>query len=459
MKCSQVTFVFPLENRETALSTIEPLTREEQVILLGAQPRVLPEDQEALESLLRRGVVWRGVLSLAKRNRAGPLLHRYIKNMPAGIVPQQVQRQLHQSFLETYQRNLAFQELASRIQSRLDDAGMKGVFLRGLSLAEIEYGNPALRRFSDIDLLVPWDDVPRALEVLTHAGGTHRREALSDSYYFRHHFHVERIFGEGIGAMVELHWNLDHHYTMYTIDIDGLVHRARRVRVGSIELTIPDSVDRFIGLCLHASKHCPAIRYYPRAPLLPRRVLLDGWLIQVVDLAMSLHASPSIDWGLISAKAREWGAENTVFFSLVALRTILGVSAPQQALEHLSPRARHNKLETALTRRFLDPGHTLQLGRRMGKIEQWILKRWNMQEDAVFHPVRLLDLANYFFPEKRDLARWFARPNVRPYLFWWLRHALAGAWRLTTGAIALLSYRFKRKLQRQHGIPMKDPAE
>lgn len=429
------------------MAFLDSLTREELVVLAGTKPAVTADHQDRLVRLLEEGVVWRGVWFLVERNYAGPLLYRFVKNLPRELIPHEVREKLRQSYLRTYQRNLEFAEIIRRIQADLEAVGTEGVFLRGLVLAEGVYGNPALRWFSDIDLLVSRSQVLRTTQVLKNMGGVPREGDLFDAYHLKHHFHIQRLLDGGKGATVELHWNLDHHYTMFTIDIDGLIERSRTKQVGNAAIRILEPHDQLLGLCLHAVKHCPAVRHYPRSPLLARRVLLDGWLTQIVDLGMALARHEVFDWDELATRARSWGIEEVTYSALCAASTMLGARVPDDAFTHLRAPSRGNRVERVLTQAFLDPDRTLKPAGTMGRFTQWLLFKWRYQEDAVFHPLRLLDLANFFFPRKSDLSRWLGKRRLKPYSLWWLIHASKGAWRLLLGAFGLLGCRIARKAE------------
>jgi len=430
------------------MTKIEPLTREEQVILLGVQPEIRPEHIKTLESLLHEGVVWRGITFLAERNKSEALLYRLMKNARPDLVPDHILIRLRKAYLNTFERNEAFKEIVGHIHSNMEEQAVPHVFVRGLVLAELIYGNPALRRYSDLDLLVTRSDVSRALECLESIGALRRAGSLPDYYYMNYHFHVERQFTEGRCVTVELHWNLDHRYTMFTIDIPRVIHDCPRLSVGGVEMPVLHPVDQMLGLCLHAAKHCPAIRYFPDSPLLARRVLLDGWLTQVVDIAMYLNTYQSVDWNEIHHRSQSWGMETIVYAGLRSVINILGLSHCEDILRSFSPPVRRTRIERVLTKRFVDPGYTLQYDRRQGMVERWILNRWMLQEDAVFHPVRLIDLVNFFAPRKTDLARWYGKAALKPYVLWWLRHTITGAFEITSGALLLSVHRILRFIER-----------
>ncbi|MCU0611473.1 MAG: nucleotidyltransferase family protein [Candidatus Eisenbacteria bacterium] len=315
-------------------------------------------------------------------------------------------------------------------------------------MAEHVYGNPSLRRFADIDVLVNRRDVPSALQAIERLGGVPRKGTLGNGYYYRNHFHLERVMGGGQGSTVELHWNLDHRYTLFTIDVAGLIGRSVPVQIGAALVQVLEPVDDLLGLCLHAVKHCPAVRYFPTAPLLPRRILLDGWLTQMLDVAMALQRYGEVDWERMVSTARSWGAESAASGAFTAVQAMFGIGPPAPVLQRLRAPARHARLGRGLVKAFVDPARTLQPIEERRRLTRLILQKWRFQEDAVFHPVRLLDLLNYFAPSRADLARWFGTPRLRPYWWWWARHVTTSIGSLAFGLCDLLASRLAARLRR-----------
>ncbi len=423
------------------------LTREEQLVMAAAGTAFSASHQATVMRTVEQGVVWRGVQYLAERNNVGALMHRALRNVPQGLVPEQVQARFRQSYLSTFQRNAEFARVIADLDGGFRASGVKAVFLRGLVLAEYVYGNPALRRFADIDVLVSRPDVPAALATIERLGGVPRRGSLSDGYYYRNHFHIERVLGNGAGSTVELHWGLDHRYTMFTIDVEGLLARSMPVRVGETVLYSLDPVDNVLALCLHAAKHCPAVRYFPTAPLLARRILLDGWLTQILDVAMAIEHSKDLDWDRLVATARAWGADQVAGGALEATHRLLVATVPPWVRRELPPTIRCRGVRLALVSTFLHPARSLEPLERRAPLTRFLLRRMRFQEDAVFHPVRLLDLLSYFSPSKGDLARWLGRKTLRPLWWWRTRHAVGEALRLVGNALDLAACRTVRILK------------
>lgn len=425
-----------------------PLTREEQLILAAVGAGFLPQHHHAVLRALEEGIVWRGVQFLAERNNAGALLYRTLRNVPGELVPEQVQTRLRQTYLSVYQRNQEFARVIAALNEGFNGAGVEAVFLRGLVLAEHVYRNPSLRRFADVDVLVSRPTVARALAVIEGMGGVARPGTLANGYYYRNHFHIERVMGNGQGSTVELHWNLDHRYTLFTIDIPALIGRSVPVQLSTTCVRALDPVDDLLALCLHAVKHCPAIRHFPESPLLPRRILLDGWLTQVLDIAMALTRYGEVDWDRLVHTACAWGIEPAASGAFTAVHTILGVGPPPGVRQRFCTPARVLWLERRLVRAFVDPAITLQSPEKRGLFTRSIVRKWRFQEDAVFHPIRLLDLLGCYFPGREALARWFGRPRLRPYGWWWLRHTLDTTGRLIVGTCDLMASRIMCGLKR-----------
>ncbi len=95
-----------------------------------------------------------------------------------------------------------------KVRPALDVLAAEGIpvlFLKGVPLGLLHYGDLGLRPMADVDVLVPWADAPRALEAL-HATGWADVGGRSTADLFR------RFHGSGLvhpdGGSLDVHWHL-----------------------------------------------------------------------------------------------------------------------------------------------------------------------------------------------------------------------------------------------------------
>jgi hypothetical protein len=83
-----------------------------------------------------------------------------------------------------------------------------------------------MRPGGDIDILVRQNEVDACLALLNEQGiGEYWPNLLHDDYFTRHHLHQQRCTPD-LNIWFEIHWALDHPYTLLTIDYESIFERA-----------------------------------------------------------------------------------------------------------------------------------------------------------------------------------------------------------------------------------------
>jgi hypothetical protein len=212
----------------------------------------------------------------------------------------------------------------TRVLSAFEREGIPVIPLRGPALADLLYRDPALRPFTDLDLLIQEDNVPRALSLLSASGYRHMEAGLPLplELNWRHATSFAAEAPEEIP--IDLHWGM--------VDYPGLAPAAaiahqdlweRAVRVEG-----PDGVrwelcpeDLLIHLALHFAIHHA----------------LSG-LIWQLDLALLiLRYGDKLDWDAVIERTGRWQVRGPVFFALREVRDRLGAAVPAWALDRLRP--------------------------------------------------------------------------------------------------------------------------
>ena len=81
-----------------------------------------------------------------------------------------VRRDLHAQYVDTAGSTMIQMEAMERAIGLLAAEGIEVIVLKGASLVESVYGNPALRQMGDVDLLVREGDFKAAVDVLKKDG-------------------------------------------------------------------------------------------------------------------------------------------------------------------------------------------------------------------------------------------------------------------------------------------------
>ena len=147
-----------------------PLSRDAEFELCVACCR-WPQDDAAVVQVHARaeGVDWQRFLAMVRRHRVYGLAYRALRS--AGVaLPAPVQAALAEQA-----RGIAFQNVAMAadyvaLDGALATAGIPRLFMKGLTLAKLAYGDLGIKANHDIDILIAPDDLAAAASVIEACG-------------------------------------------------------------------------------------------------------------------------------------------------------------------------------------------------------------------------------------------------------------------------------------------------
>jgi Uncharacterised nucleotidyltransferase len=381
------------------------------------------------------GVDWPALVELARRNRVAALAQAALAGRPE--TPETARRELlalaRRSFVETTLTAQALKDLAPLLKP------MAWALLRGPVLGVGLYGDLMLRPYGDLDVLVAPGQVDEALRALATIGFALPASSLDARYYRAYHLHLALARPGPAGPLsVELHWAIDHPFSLTTVDVAGLLTRVQTIQVEGAAVPVPAPDDLILTLALHTLKHAVRLPYWVEIGQV-EQVAQEESLLALLDVALAAqHAGPELDWEALARRAAEWGAAQ-------AVRACL------EAVEALWP----GRVPTGERARFA--------ARPLGRLQRAVYRRlpagrsgaFALRQGAFFRPVRLLDAADYVFAPADYLRRRYgaAGPLVR------LGHGLRAAGQLCAGGLALAYFTVTHALTaRNNGHTTARPA-
>jgi hypothetical protein len=211
-------------------------------------------EEERLEAIAEAALQvgdWDRLLRIVTRHRVTGLVYRGLEQAGVGH-----SAALEQTAAAQTRQTLSFAFESVRLERMFREAGVELLFLKGVALTKLAYGDLSLRHAKDIDLLVEPEDNDRASELLERAGYRPRyvRAHMSPAQYglwMRHSKGMEWMHPQ-TGVELELHWRLTD---MPTLLWDGLGPGRQVVAVGVGELPTLDSERLMAYLCVHGASH------------------------------------------------------------------------------------------------------------------------------------------------------------------------------------------------------------
>jgi hypothetical protein len=345
---------------------------------------------------------WARIAQVAIPNRMAHLLRRILSTRSIWeTLPAAPRAEIAASADRLRQNADTLGGFLARYLQRAAARGIPTAVLKGLSISSNIYGDPAMRPGGDIDLLVRPHDVPACLAALEEIGiGAYWHNLMHDDYYTRHHLHQQRSTPD-TKTWFEIHWALDHPYTLLTIDYAALLDRATP---GTLldqpvaDLTPPDLL---LTLAVHLVKHAIHLPATVQRADLPRLVLAEGMLMYHLDIAETIHQHPDLDWEALIQLARQTGTAEIFGAVLRAGVTLLRARVPEGVVQSL-PVGRRG----VITRRAMHAVVNRQVSQYLGTPRSKIWDALVITNGAfILRPIRLLESAAYFLPPVEYLQR------------------------------------------------------
>jgi hypothetical protein len=197
-----------------------------------------------------------------------------------------------------------------RVLDRFASERIGALVVKGPVLAMQAYGDPAIRSYGDLDLLVRQRDIRRATELMCAAGFTPSIPLSA--------IEAGKIPGQYLFSMpdsqliVELHNDRTLRYFPRRLPLEDFFSRQIRVRLDSHEVPALSAEDELVLICIHGAKH-----FWER-------------LMWIADVAALVFRQTAIDWEGLADSAREVGAERMLHTGLRLASDLLKTQLPDE---------------------------------------------------------------------------------------------------------------------------------
>lgn len=357
----------------------------------GSGPRQYESERDLFLTLIRArppaelveaGVIdWSGVASLATRHKATAVFYRNLNEL--GLrdrLPPAVDEALRRRFFQIIARNLRLLKRLEAVVGLLGDRGIPVVPFKGPVLAHRLYGDPALRQYSDLDLLTPRESAVAAYRTLRAAGYRPMDVDVTEGQ-FRTLTRFTKAFnfiGPSGDVAIDLHWHLSFH-TCRRFDYRFCRDRLTSVSIADREMPSLSDEDMLVYLCVHGVSHG-----WPDARA-------AAWVADYIDLR------PDLDWDRVFTLADALHCRRMVLMGLFLVQTLFRSPLPAPVRDRMAAdkTARTMAEERAATLFTKDEARD-HAGRRLSEIPFFLALR-DRRADRVRYLVRRL-----FHPTIKD---------------------------------------------------------
>jgi len=264
-----------------------------------------------LNELFSKPLNWAHLLTLAEEQGILPLLTKGLGELNEGIIPAEIRQKLRDASRAQALFTLSLTAELFRVLDRLAALAIEVMLTKGPALSTRCYGDPGLRQYTDLDLVLRDADILRATEAMS-ALGYQAKVPLTA-------IRARKIPGEyvfmqsGTKLLVELHSERTFRYHPKPLSINGLFDRQARVRFDGHDVPALSTEDELILISIHGAKH-----FWER-------------LMWIADVA-ALVSQQTIDWDRAMGAAREVQAERMLRVGLLLAMNLLGARVPVEVV-------------------------------------------------------------------------------------------------------------------------------
>ncbi len=289
---------------ETLPQRAELLEAEWALLLECARPQ---PDLRRLAERLRAPINWPSLIAFAEDHCVLGVVAARIAAFDESVI-QQEQR----DYLRTWRRaqTLFTMNLTAemfRLFERFAAAGIEAVVIKGPVLSARCYGDPGLRQYGDLDLIVRGEDILRTTELMLSGGyeasvpiAAIQAKKIPGEYNFRQP--VTKL-------LIEFHTEGTFRYHPRPLPVEKLFARQVRVKIDSHEVPALSPEDELLLICVHGAKH-----FWEQ-------------LSYVADVA-AFVSRQELDWKRVLAAAEEVRAERMLSVGLRLAADLLGTPLP-----------------------------------------------------------------------------------------------------------------------------------
>lgn len=285
------------------------MSAEGRLLVLCARTAISDSVRVEIADLVCDGINWDLVWQMSKAHGVAPLVYRNL----AAICPAAVPSSIHEAYRRHNQSTTLMNTVLAKEFVALLDAlastGVTAIPFRGITLAQIAYGDLSMCECEDIELIVEQGAIHQARKVLWSHGYQPAKADIDAETDARE---VNHVFLKRNGMVtINLQWGLAGYHSAFRLDRGALWRRLKPVGLPTKPVMGPCPEDLLILLCVHGTIH--------------------AWkqLKWVCDIAELVRRKPALDWSRVLYQASEWGCRRMVLLGLAMAQNLFDIVLPR----------------------------------------------------------------------------------------------------------------------------------
>jgi Uncharacterised nucleotidyltransferase len=302
----RVSFVDSHQERLLPDSSIrpDPLSAEWRALLECATPQ---SDSARLQLFLGAPLAWPAFLALAQAHGTLPLVEFRLRDVDPSLIPPEIRQLLRETLRTQAVFTLSLTAELFRLLNEFDSIGVPVLITKGPALSVRCYGDPGLRQYGDLDLIVRGKDIERVTTVMLGLG---YRAKVSPAAIKARKLPGEYVFTKpGTQLLVEFHTEDTFRYYPRAVNVETLLQRSARVPFDGGHASALSLEDELLLICIHGAKH-----FWQR-------------LMWIADVAAFITRQP-VRWDLAMSIAQNVAAQRMLLLGLRLASNVLKIELP-----------------------------------------------------------------------------------------------------------------------------------
>lgn len=261
-------------------------------------------------SFIPEDLDWQSLTEIAENHCLFPLFFHEIQKC-APQIPPEVFSSLQAKAKDFSVHNLVFNAQLIKLSKIFEANNIEFLAYKGATLAQLAYGDSALRQFGDLDILIRKKDFHKVKKIIVESGGKYERNLTDkqEKAALKYYYELSFLFGEN-QIPIEVHWAFVQPFFAFEFDVNEVFERSQKISIHDKEISTLSNEDLLIFLCVHGSKH-----FWTRL----------SW---VCDIAKLIQNQP-INWDAVIRRAKDSGSLRMLKLGVFLARDIFLVDLPK----------------------------------------------------------------------------------------------------------------------------------
>ena len=329
---------------------------EMELLLLAAAPRSDGARAAAIEALARAPLDWALLRRLGEHHRLLPLLHRRLSAHCPALPPAAFTDGVRRQCLVQAARGARLAATLAQVVTKLQSHGLTPLAYRGPTLAAAAYPSTSDRWFDDLDLLLPPEQMDRAVRALQADGYELYPPPRRPGALRSHPGHGRTLRHAASDTWVDLDSEVGLDEAGPALSFADLSGARRDVPLDGTDIPTLAPEALVLALCVHGTRH--------------------AWsrLCWVADLAWLLHRSGGLDLRAVGLRARRRGLGRATALGLDLAHGLAEIPEAAAAAGDFTRRDVRDRLRRRVEKTFAPPGRRTDPGPIVAFGFQWSVR-------------------------------------------------------------------------------------